>query len=146
MAKTPGATLYTSNQESEVGTRASVSYSGRGRARHQPGILAARVGRERASQRTTTSLDMGRWIIARCVRLHRTDDICAGEWIWNPQIMGSGTIGLQSLTEGVANCCGPRFESNTQRLGAISGSRNCRLRSPLDLDVQWLPYRLSRHG
>src|SRR5580658_5060550 len=39
MAKTPGETLYTSNQESLGRTRSRDLYSGRGRALHQSGLI-----------------------------------------------------------------------------------------------------------
>src|SRR5712692_6312503 len=38
MAKTPGATLYTSNHASGSGTLSSFLYAGRGRLRHHAGI------------------------------------------------------------------------------------------------------------
>src|SRR6266849_3981834 len=51
MAKTPGATLYTSNHGSSGRTRCSDLYSGRGSALHHSGFSACGEGRARSGQK-----------------------------------------------------------------------------------------------
>src|ERR1700751_759943 len=88
MAKTAGATLYTSNQGSFAGMRWRFLYSGRGSARHHSGVsvCAGRAGAEKAMQATNAM----RTFLSDCLIL---DDLFWRMFLdtWNATSLPSNT-------------------------------------------------------
>src|SRR5215831_937191 len=113
MAKVLAATLSTSNQGSEFGTRSRDLYSGRGRNLHQSGVWAcwASIGHARETQRAQRRAKRARF-------LNRVISV--------PGVVG--TRGLPSDAEAYSN---REFLGNTDCLW-VSGSPCCRLLARFD--------------
>src|SRR5215469_11877893 len=110
MAKVLAATLSTSNQGSEFGTRSRDLYSGRGRNLHQSGVWAcgASIGHATETQRAQRRAKRARFL---------------NNVISVPRVVGAR--GLPSDAEGYSN---REFLGNTD---CLSGSSCCRLAGAL---------------